>query len=205
MGPAFSVQMSGQIPGCPAATLVMSRNPPAARRNKEPFCSAPVAAAFIKVAATRCGTCETTATRRSWSGAERTSTSAPERGHHALQGGERVQIGLGRGGQDPDGPFEEVRVGPPEPDLFRAGHGVPADESRMVGRLHDGGLDPADVGHDRVGPAPRGGEDPTGLVGHGRRRHGDEDDAGVEVVPDLSRTTPERSASAAVRRRRRCR
>ena len=65
MAAAFSAQMSGQMPGCPAATRVMSRKPPAARRSRVPSCSAPALAAFISVAATRWGTWETTATRRS--------------------------------------------------------------------------------------------------------------------------------------------
>ena len=41
MAPAFSAQMSGQMPGCPAATRVMSRKPPAASRSRAPSCSAP--------------------------------------------------------------------------------------------------------------------------------------------------------------------
>ena len=77
MAAAFSAQISGQIPGWPAATRVMSRKPPAARRRRVPSCSAPSVAAFISAAATRCGTWDTTATSRSWSAAERTSTSAP--------------------------------------------------------------------------------------------------------------------------------
>ena len=77
MGRALSAQMSGQMPGCPAATRVMSRKPPAARRSRAPSCSAPALAAFIRVAATRWGTWETTATSRSWSSAESTRTSAP--------------------------------------------------------------------------------------------------------------------------------
>ena len=74
---AFSAQMSGQIPGWPAATRVMSRKPPAASRSSAPSCSAPALAAFIIVAATRCGTWDTTATSRSWSDGDSTSTSAP--------------------------------------------------------------------------------------------------------------------------------
>ena len=77
MASAFSAQMSGQIVGWPAATRVMSRNPPAASRSRAPSASAPSAAAFMRVAATRCGTWETTATSRSWSAGESATTSAP--------------------------------------------------------------------------------------------------------------------------------
>ena len=45
MASRFSAQMSGQMPGCPAATRVMSRKPPAARRSSAPSCSAPALAA----------------------------------------------------------------------------------------------------------------------------------------------------------------
>ena len=74
---ALSAQMSGQIAGVPAATRVMSRKPPAARRSRAASCSAARLAAFMRVAATRCGTWETTATSRSWSEGARATTSAP--------------------------------------------------------------------------------------------------------------------------------
>src|SRR5579863_6388617 len=74
---ALSAHTSGQIPGWPAATRVMSRNPPAASRRRTASCAAPSDAAFMSVAATRCGTWETTATSRSWSAGLRATTSAP--------------------------------------------------------------------------------------------------------------------------------
>jgi len=63
----------------------MSLKPPAARRSSKASVSAPVAAAFMRVAATRWGTCETTATMRSWSAGERATTSAPSEATTALK------------------------------------------------------------------------------------------------------------------------
>ena len=73
----FAAQTSGQIPGCPAATRVMSLKPPAASRNNAACLSAPASARFIRVAAVRCGTCETTATSVSCCSGESETTSAP--------------------------------------------------------------------------------------------------------------------------------
>ena len=73
----LSTQTSGQIAGCPAATRVMSRNPPAASRSRAASLSARSAASFIIAPATRCGTWLTIATSRSWSSADRASAVAP--------------------------------------------------------------------------------------------------------------------------------
>ena len=51
----LSTQTSGQIAGWPAATRVMSRKPPAARRSRAASLSASSAASFIIAPATRCG------------------------------------------------------------------------------------------------------------------------------------------------------
>ena len=93
MGRAFSAQMSGQMPGCPAATRVMSRNPPAARRSRAPSCSAPALAAFMSVAATRWGTWDTTATSRSWSCGREHEDVGPQAQHDTLQPVEGLQVG----------------------------------------------------------------------------------------------------------------
>ena len=77
MAGRFSAQMSGQIPGWPAAIRVMSRNPPAARRNTAACSLARPAAICMSVAAVRCGTCDTIATMRSWTSGESVTTSAP--------------------------------------------------------------------------------------------------------------------------------
>ena len=77
MAAAFSAQMSGQIPGWPAATRVMSRNPPAASRSSAPCCSAPSEASPMRAAAVRWGTCDTTATRSSCRSGGTATTSAP--------------------------------------------------------------------------------------------------------------------------------
>ena len=74
----FSAQMSGQMPGWPAAMRVMSRKPPAARRSR-PRCSAARSSASpMRLAAVRWGTWETTATMESWRSGGRETTSAPK-------------------------------------------------------------------------------------------------------------------------------
>ena len=130
-------------------------------QQRAPSCSAPSLAAFISVAATRWGTWDTTATRRSWSAAESTSTSAPEAHHHALEAVEGLEVGDRGRREHPHRALEEVGVGAAQADLLGAGHGVAADEAGVVGRGDDGLLDPADVGHHRVGAAARVGQQPT--------------------------------------------
>ena len=73
----FSAQMSGQMAGWPEAIRVMSRKPPAARRNRAACSSARWSASDIREAAARWGTWLTTATRASWRSAGRATTSAP--------------------------------------------------------------------------------------------------------------------------------
>ncbi len=104
--------------------------------------------------------------------------------HHALEAVEGLEVGDGRGRQRPYGSLEEVRVGPVQPDLLRARHRVATDEARVVGRLDDGGLDPAHVAHHRIRPARRRRKDPAHLAGHGGGGHGNEDHLGVQVVTD---------------------
>jgi hypothetical protein len=62
---------------------------------------------------------------------------------------------------------------------------MPADEAGMVGRVHNGGLYPTDVGDHCVLTALWCGKKPAHLFGHGGGRRGDEDDLRVEVVPCL--------------------
>ena len=185
IAPAFSVQMSGQMPGCPAATRVMSRKPPAASRRRAAFSSAPFDAAFISVAATRCGTCETTATSRSWSAGASATTSAPSALMVVWQAGERVQVGRRGRRQHPRRPGEQVRVGAVEADLLGAGHRVPADEPRVVDRGDDRRLDAGDVRDDEVWSPGRVVEQAPGDRGDRAGRRGDERDCRGRVVTDL--------------------
>ena len=77
MATRFSAQMSGQMPGWPAAMRVMSRKPPAASRSRARCSSDRSSARRIRVAAVRCGTCDTTATSASWRSGGIATTSAP--------------------------------------------------------------------------------------------------------------------------------
>ena len=81
MASRFSAQMSGQMPGWPAAMRVMSRKPPAARRSTARCSSERSAARRIMVAAVRCGTCDTVATSESWRSGGMATTDAPSDGH----------------------------------------------------------------------------------------------------------------------------
>ena len=154
MAPALSAQTSGQMPGWPAATLVMSRNPPAASRSRAASASAWSAAEFMRVAATRWGTWETTATKRSWSARREGHHVGPERDHHGLHRREGVGVGGRRGGEDPGRPGEQLGVRPVQPRLLGAGHGVAAHEPGVVHGRHHRGLHAAHVGHHqrRAGP-----------------------------------------------------
>ena len=129
----------------------------------------------------------------------------PELGHHALQPVEGVEVGRTGRGQHPHRALEEVGGGPAQADLLGSGHRVAPDEAGVVGRRHDGGLDPADVGDHRIGPALRRGQDPADLLGHRRGRGGDEDDLGLEVVAGLVDDPRLERLGQSVRGRRRAR
>ncbi len=77
MAGALSRQMSGQIAGDPAAIRVMSLKPPAARRSSAVWASVASVASPMRVAAVRCGTWETTATRSSCRSGASATRSAP--------------------------------------------------------------------------------------------------------------------------------
>ena len=77
MAGALSRHMSGQMAGEPAAMRVMSLKPPAARRSRAVWASVASVARPMRVAAVRCGTCETTATRSSWRSGASATRSAP--------------------------------------------------------------------------------------------------------------------------------
>ncbi len=77
MASRFSAQMSGQMPGWPAAMRVMSRNPPAARRSTARCSSDALAARRIMVAAVRWGTWDTVATSESCRSGGMATTDAP--------------------------------------------------------------------------------------------------------------------------------
>ena len=109
----------------------------------------------------------------------------PQARDHALEAVEGGQVGGRRRGEHPDRALEEVGVGPAQPDLLGAGHGVAADEAGMVGCGHDGRLDPAHVGHHGVGlRRARSARRSLGHGGHRRGRDGHEDDLGLGVVAD---------------------
>ena len=73
----FCSQMSSQIPGRPEAIRVISRKPPAASRSSAMCSSDRLSAMRINVAAARCGTWLTTATRSSCCTASIATISAP--------------------------------------------------------------------------------------------------------------------------------
>ena len=137
--------MSGQMPGCPAATRVMSRKPPAASRRSAAFASAPFGAAFISVAATRCGTWETTATSRSWSAGARATTSAPSAPTTVWSRANASRSVVAVGVSTQVAPVNRSGVGAVEPDLLGAGHRVAADEPGVIDRGDDRRLDAGDV------------------------------------------------------------
>ena len=150
----FSTQTSGQMPGSPAAMRVMSRNPPAARRSRVACSRAVSAARFIRVAAVRCGTWDTMATRSSWRAAGSSTTLAPEGAHRGADRGEGHRVGVGRRGEHPGGPLEHVGVGAVDALLLGAGHGMAADEAGVVELGDDRALDAGHVG-DHAGRASR--------------------------------------------------
>ncbi len=59
-----------------------------------------------------------------------------------------------------------------------------ADEARVIGLFHDGGLDAAHIGDHRLGQPAVVFEEAACHGGDGGRRHRDEDDFGQEVVAD---------------------
>ena len=200
MAAALSAQMSGQMPGCPAATRVMSRKPPAASRSSAASCSAPVrrprSSGWPRPGA---GTWETTATRRSWSAGGEREHVGPERGDHAREPGEGA---AGRwpavGVSTQVAPTKRSGSAPAQPDLLGAGHGVAADEAGVVDRRDDGRLHPAHVGHHGVGPAGRVGQEPraatsaTAAAGVATKTS-----SAVGVVAHRRRGRPARRASSA--------
>ena len=134
MASRFSAQMSGQMPGCPAAMRVMSRKPPAASRSRVACSSDSSAARPMSVAAVRWGTWDTTATSASWRSGATATTSAPSDDDRP-QPGVGSRVGVGRRRQHPGGPLEQVGVGAVDALLLGAGHRVAADEAGVV----DGG------------------------------------------------------------------
>ena len=95
----------------------------------------------------------------------------PQLAHYRPDGGKRDGVGVGRGGQHPRGSFEHFRVGAVDPLLFGTGHGMAADEARMIHAVDNGTLDPRHIGHKTV----RAGVDGTaGGLGHRSRRRGHE-------------------------------
>ena len=186
-----------RCPGWPAATRVMSRNPPAASRSRAAsLLGLRGRPAFMRVAATRWGTWETTATRRSWSLGRQGHHVGPERADHGLQPGVGRRVGVGRRGEDPGGPDEQLGVGPVQAHLLGAGHGVAADEPGVVDGRHHRGLHPAHVGDHQRRAGAGSASSRRATVGHRAERGGDEGDVGVGVVARRRRGRPTARASA---------
>ncbi len=79
-------------------------------------------------------------------------------GHRVADGGVgRVVSGGGRC-EHPHGALEEISIGAVDPFLLGAGHGVSADEARVVDCSHDRGLDRTHVGDDAGGVSQGFGE-----------------------------------------------
>ena len=112
MASALSAQMSGQMPGCPAAIRVMSRKPPAASCSRAP-CSSPRSAASVHEGGRRqvghVGHHGHQA-RRARPGS-RATTSAPSSARTARDPGVGVGVGGRRRGQHPGGPDEQLGGG----------------------------------------------------------------------------------------------
>ncbi len=152
----------------------------------------------MSVAAVRCGTCETVATRRScWSGANGDHLG-PERPHHRVDQRERRGRSVVRRGQDPGGAVEQVSACTVGPERLRAGHRMPADERGVIHGGHDRRLDAADIGHHAAA-----GERCAGHLRCRSHRHGDEGDLGVGIRADRVERAQLRGLGAPWRRRRR--
>ena len=180
MASRFSAQMSGQMPGEPAAMRVMSRKPPAASRRRAACSAAPSVASAMRVAAVRWGTWDTMATTWSWRSGGRATTSAPsdDTSDRTRANASGSVSTVGR--EHPRRPLEQLGVGPVDPVLLGAGHGVPAHEPGVADRGDDGALHAADVG-DHAGSAGQGG---PGLGGDGEHRRAHERDVGPGIVAD---------------------
>ena len=111
MGPAFSEQMSGQMPGCPAATRVMSRKPPAASRSSAPFCSAPTVGGVHQGGGHQVGHMGDHGHQAVVIIGGEDEHVGAELGHHALQAVEGVEVRRAGRGQDPHRALEEVGSG----------------------------------------------------------------------------------------------
>ena len=140
MAVRFSAQMSGQIPGCPAAMRVMSRKPPAASRRRAACSVALSVARAIRVAAVRWGTWDTMATTWSWRSGWRATTSAPSDDTSA-----RTRVNASGSvstprREDPRRALEQPGVGAVDPVLLGAGHRVTADEPGIPDRGDDRAL-----------------------------------------------------------------
>ena len=203
MGTAFSAQMSGQIPGWPAATRVMSRKPPAARRSSAPSCSAPALAAFISVAATRWGTWETTATSRSWSAAESTRTSAPRLSTTPLRRSKTSRSVTAVGVSTQTAPSKRSGSAPCSPICSEPAIGCPPMKRGWSAASTMAVLTPLTSVTTASGRRPVVAEEPAHLAGDRGGRHGDEDHLGVEVVPGRVDHARRPAPRAAAPRRRR--
>ena len=168
MATRFSAQMSGQMPGWPAAMRVMSRKPPAARRSRARCSSARSSARRIRVAAVRWGTWDTTATSASWRSGARATTVGAQDGDDGCARRRRRRRRCRRPGVSTQVRALE-QVGPGAVDALQlgAGHGVAAHEAGVVHQLEQRRLHAADVGDQpgRCRPAPRATSSATAPTG----------------------------------------
>ena len=155
MASRFSAQMSGQMPGWPAAIRVMSRNPPAASRSRPRCSSDRSSASRISLAAVRWGTWDTTATIESWRSGGIDTTAAPSRLTTDRMVANAVVVGAGHRRQHPGGALEQIGPGSVDPLQLGAGHRMATDVAGVVHELEHRRLHAADVGDQARGGGER--------------------------------------------------
>ena len=181
MASRFSPQMSGQMPGCPAAMRVMSRNPPAARRSSARCSSLRSSASRMSVAAVRWGTWDTTATSASWRSGGRATTSAPERADDLADRGVSALASVPSVGVSTHvAPSNSSAAAPSTPSCSEPAIGWPPTKRGSATASTIGAFTlPTSVTTPVVVASAR-----RGLVGHGVHRGGDEGDLGRGIVAD---------------------
>ena len=181
MASRFSAQMSGQMPGWPAAMRVMSRKPPAARRSRARVLLGPLVGQAHQRGRGEVGHVGHHGHQRVVALGRQRHHLGAERRHHRPHRRVGRGVGVGRRRQHPHGALEQVGVGAVDALLLAS---RPSGGRRRSGgrptAVDDRRLHAADVGDDA---APRV-EARRGLVGDGADRRGDEGQLGVGVVAD---------------------
>ena len=169
IGAAFSAQMSGQMPGWPAAT----RGHVSKAAGSEPEQGTVLLGARAGGVHQRGGH---EVGHVGHHGNEPVVVRGREHEHvgaqahdDALEPVERPEVRRGRRGQHPHGSLEEIGVGPVQADLLGPGHGVAPDEARVVGLGDDRRLYPAHVGHHDTRRAMLFAQDPACHASRGGR------------------------------------